>query len=129
MGHLGLFDTGSVHIEWELVDNLVLVCQSQDFGLREISLAWLSSFLTVKEMAKIIITMLTSEGGRKQITNSIFAPAITSTSIGGQIEGKTCQQGLGKSACKEKNDSCKNERSRQENIDAPVTSMEKTLAG
>ena len=129
MGHLDLFDAGSVHMEWKLVDNLVLVCQSQDFGLRAISLAWLSPFLTVKEMAKIIITMLTSEGGRKQITNSISAPAITSTSIGGQIEKKTCQQDLGESACKEKKDSCKNEQSRQENRDAPVTNIGKTLAG
>lgn len=51
--------------------------------VREISLAWWSPFLTVKEMAKIIITMLTSEGGRKQITSSISASAVTSTSIGG----------------------------------------------
>lgn len=119
----------SVYIEWKLVDNLALVCQSQDFGLRAISLAWLSPFLTVKEMAKIMITMLTSEGGRKQITNSISASAITSTSIGGQIEKKSCQQDLGVSACKEKKDSGKNERSRQEDRDAPVRNIGKTLAG
>ena len=96
--------------------------------VREISLAWLSPFSTVKEMAKIIITMLTSEGGRKQITNSICTPAMTSTSIDGQIEKKTYQQDLCKSARKEKKDSYENEVSRQEGADVIVTNIRKTLA-
>jgi hypothetical protein len=86
----------SLGVEWGLVSNIQLVCQSQRLSLRSISLAWLSSFLTVKETARSIIAMLASKDGQAQIAVSMHVPVIPAASIVGGFVGKPGKQGKGR---------------------------------
>ncbi len=53
-----------------------------DLHLKRASLAWISPFLTLKEVARVIITMLSCKHGQAQIINSLEGQAVAAISIG-----------------------------------------------
>ena len=73
MGNVLRRNKQALEICWGLIE---------DLHIKRVSLAWISPFLTLKEVARVILTMLSCKHGQAQIINSLEGQAVAAISIG-----------------------------------------------